>query len=123
MYAPNLLFPKLLVLSVALAVKSSTCCLAQYVLTEYACPGNDAGLINDYVRRSGTRFVVQAANGPKDACETFYFAGANAYYMVCLACLVSIAGSGKGLQKRSRMVWLGCACACTCSLPLLGRVQ
>lgn len=33
--------------------------------------------------RSGTRFVVPARNGAKDSCETFYFAGANAYYLVC----------------------------------------
>lgn len=32
--------------------------------------------------RSGTRFVVQAKNGSKDSCETFYFAGANTYYLV-----------------------------------------
>ena len=32
--------------------------------------------------RSGTHFMIQARNGSKDACETFYFAGANAYYLV-----------------------------------------
>ena len=32
--------------------------------------------------RSGTRLVVQARNGSTDSCETFYFAGANTYYLV-----------------------------------------
>ena len=32
--------------------------------------------------RSGTRLVVQARNGSADSCETFYFAGANTYYLV-----------------------------------------
>lgn len=40
------------------------------------------GLIQDFVARSGTRFVVQARNGSQGSCETFYFAGANAYYLV-----------------------------------------
>ena len=44
--------------------------------------GSGDSLIQDFVARSGTRFVVQARNGSKDACETFYFAGANAYYLV-----------------------------------------
>ena len=42
------------------------------------------GLIQDFVARSGTRFVVQARNGSTDSCETFYFAGANTYYLVCI---------------------------------------
>lgn len=45
----------------------------------------DAGngsLIEDFVARSGTRFVVQSRNGSKGDCETFYFSGANANYMV-----------------------------------------
>ena len=27
--------------------------------------------------------MVQAKNGSQDSCETFYFAGANTYYLVC----------------------------------------
>jgi len=34
------------------------------------------------VQRTGTRFVVQSRNGTKGDCETFYFSGANANYMV-----------------------------------------
>ena len=47
-----------------------------------------ADLIQNFVARSGTRFVVQARNGSHDSCETFYFAGANAYYLVgsCTSC-------------------------------------
>jgi hypothetical protein len=45
---------------------------------------SNAGLIQDFVARSGTHFVVQARNGSKDSCETFYFAGANTYYLVSL---------------------------------------
>ncbi len=43
---------------------------------------SNADLIQDFVARSGTRFVVQARNGSHGSCETFYFAGANAYYLV-----------------------------------------
>lgn len=41
-----------------------------------------AGLVQDFVARSGTRLVVQSRDGSKDSCETFYFAGANTYYLV-----------------------------------------
>ncbi len=34
------------------------------------------------MQRTGTRFVVQSRNGTKGDCETFYFSGANANYMV-----------------------------------------
>ncbi|KAK9917541.1 hypothetical protein WJX75_005540 [Coccomyxa subellipsoidea] len=44
-----------------------------------------AGLIQDFVARSGTRFVVQSRDGAQDSCETFYFAGANAYYLMIRA--------------------------------------
>ena len=47
-----------------------------------ASTDSNSGLIQDFVTRSGTRFVVQAKNGSKDSCETFYFAGANTYYLV-----------------------------------------
>ena len=56
-----------------------------------AAPGNSssnnggAGLIQDFVARSGTRFVVQSRDGQQDSCETFYFAGANTYYLVSLS--------------------------------------
>ena len=43
---------------------------------------SNADLLQDFVARSGTRFVVQARNGSHGSCETFYFAGANAYYLV-----------------------------------------
>lgn len=43
---------------------------------------SNADLIQDFVARSGTRFVVQARNGTHGLCETFYFAGANTYYLV-----------------------------------------
>lgn len=39
-------------------------------------------MITGFVQRSGTRFVVQAADGDPNSCQTFYFAGANAYYIV-----------------------------------------
>ena len=42
----------------------------------------NGSLIEDFVARSGTRFVVQSRNGSKGDCETFYFSGANANYMV-----------------------------------------
>ncbi|KAK9811999.1 hypothetical protein WJX73_007485 [Symbiochloris irregularis] len=42
---------------------------------------SDEGLITGFVQRSGTRFVVQSADGDPDSCQTFYFAGANAYYI------------------------------------------
>ena len=47
----------------------------------WRCAGNGS-LIEDFVARSGTRFVVQSRNGSKGDCETFYFSGANANYMV-----------------------------------------
>ncbi len=48
---------------------------------------SNSGLIQDFVTRSGTRFVVSAKNGSKDSCETFYFAGANTYYLVSVLSL------------------------------------
>ena len=53
-----------------------------------------ADLIQNFVARSGTRFVVQSRNGSHDSCETFYFAGANAYYLV---------GIFTATQKQSQM--------------------
>ena len=47
----------------------------------------NGSLIEDFVARSGTRFVVQSRNGSKGNCETFYFSGANANSMVrCPRC-------------------------------------
>ena len=45
--------------------------------------GNNSGLITEFVQRSGTRFVVQSADGAADSCQTFYFAGANSQFLVC----------------------------------------
>ena len=65
------------------------CCAGSYPSGNATTEGSSSndGLIQDFVTRSGTRFVVQAANKSKDSCETFYFAGANTYYLVSvLAC-------------------------------------
>ncbi len=53
-----------------------------YGSSNSSASGSNDGLIQDFVTRSGTRFVVQAKNGSQDSCETFYFAGANTYYLV-----------------------------------------
>lgn len=58
--------------------------LMSYVCYAAPAPSTNggAGLIQDFVARSGTRFVVQSRDGEQDSCETFYFAGANTYYLV-----------------------------------------
>ena len=79
-----------------MSVLMQWCCAGTYPSGNAPVPSGNAttegsssndGLIQDFVTRSGTRFVVQAANKSKDSCETFYFAGANTYYLVSvLAC-------------------------------------
>ena len=56
-------------------------CRVQSAQGLWRVAGNGS-LIEDFVARSGTRFVVQSRNGSKGDCETFYFSGANANYMV-----------------------------------------
>lgn len=48
-----------------------------------AHPSNATGqLLDQFVQRAGTRFVIAARDGDPDSCENFYFAGANANYLV-----------------------------------------
>ena len=54
--------------------------------TDLRCAAGNGTLIEDFVQRSGTRFVVQSRNGSKGDCETFYFSGANSNYLVSFAC-------------------------------------
>ena len=72
-----------------MSVLMQWCCAGSYPSGNATTEGSSSndGLIQDFVTRSGTRFVLQAANKSKDSCETFYFAGANTYYLVSvLAC-------------------------------------
>ena len=67
-------------MAAALHLRPFACCM-QFAEALWRVAGNGS-LIEDFVARSGTRFVVQSRNGSKGDCETFYFSGANANYMV-----------------------------------------
>ncbi|CAL8463261.1 g2795 [Coccomyxa elongata] len=90
----------------------------QQVSAPAAAPGNSssnnggAGLIQDFVARSGTRFVVQSRDGQQDSCETFYFAGANTYYLMIRAAdpktrpqVLEILDSAKDLGLKVLRMW------------------
>ena len=68
--------------SVAAAAAAAPVCTACRPLRVLWRAAGNGSLIEDFVQRSGTRFVVQSRNGSKGDCETFYFSGANANYMV-----------------------------------------
>ena len=64
--------------------------------------------------RSGTHFMIQARNGSKDACETFYFAGANAYYLVGKNVIVTCPTRECTLPKQATVPSCGLHCHYPC---------
>eukprot|EP00884_Botryococcus_braunii_P022962 jgi/Botrbrau1/934/Bobra.0167s0045.1 len=69
-------------------------------------------LLDQFVQRAGTRFVIAARDGDPDSCETFYFSGANANYLMVRAAnpktrpqVLEILDSAKELGLTVLRIW------------------